>query len=244
MSRNNRGNNRRRERFGELPASGGADVRMEGRREPGPRRADPLVAKTGAQADYISHLRGKKLTLGMGDAGTGKTYCAVAVACEMLLDRVIEKIICTRPAVEAEEDLGFLPGEIGDKFSPYFAPLRETFIARLGSGYLEWCIKREVIVAAPLAYMRGWTFDRSFVILDEAQNTTPGQMKLLLTRLGKGTFCSVNGDETQSDISDKNGLLDAYHKMSGHPDVGVTRFTVDDVVRSGFVGDVLRRYTK
>lgn len=162
----------------------------------------------------------------------------------MLKEKSIEKIIITRPAVEADEDLGFLPGDISEKFAPYFAPVLDILHKRLGEGFTTYAIRRGKIVAMPLAFMRGHSFENTFVILDEAQNTTPKQMKMFLTRMGEGTKCVVEGDIDQSDIVGPNGLEDVLYRFGNHGSVSVTRFERSDIVRSGFVQDVIEAYEK
>lgn len=155
---------------------------------------------------------------------------------------MIDKIIITRPAVEAGESLGFLPGEIEDKFDPYLQPFRDVLNERLGKSFVEYMLKIGRIEAAPLAYMRGRTFKRAFVILDEAQNTTPNQMKLFLTRIGHDCKVVVNGDIRQKDIHGQSGLDDAVKRISHIPSVKCVRFTRQDVVRSGLVQEIVEAY--
>ena len=159
------------------------------------RTQQGLQAQTLAQENYISAMRQHCLTLGLGPAGTGKSYCAAALAAEALESGKIERIILTRPAVEAGEQLGFLPGTVDEKFAVYIDAFRDILNQRLGAGTVNYCIRHGRIVAAPLAFMRGKTFDEStFVILDEAQNTTPAQMKMFLTRIGEDCKVVINGD--------------------------------------------------
>jgi phosphate starvation-inducible PhoH-like protein len=233
---------------GELPFHARADERMSLDRqdqEPRSKRVTRMRPLTDKQSDYMASIRGSILTFGLGDAGTGKSYCSVGLACEMLADGSIEKILITRPAVEAGEDMGFLPGEISDKFAPYFAPVLDILNERLGASFVTYAIRAEKIVALPLAYMRGHTFKDAFVIMDEAQNTTPSQMKMFLTRMGENVKCVVNGDATQSDLAPGtvSGLEDAVYRFRGHRDVGIIRFERADVVRSGFCMDVLDAYS-
>jgi phosphate starvation-inducible PhoH-like protein len=208
-----------------------------------PRVPAPLEARTAAQKRYIAAIRNHCLTFGVGPAGTGKSYCAGALAAQYLEGGQIDRIILTRPAVEAGEQLGFLPGDLDEKFSPYVDAFRDILNARLGAGTVEYCLRHGRIVASPLAYMRGKTFDsRTFVVLDEAQNTTPGQMKMFLTRIGEDSRVVVNGDLRQSDVRGLNGLADAIHRLDGLPGVYVHRFERDDIVRSGLVRDIIDRY--
>lgn len=207
------------------------------------RANSPLEAKTPSQKRYIQAIKSRSLTFGIGPAGTGKSYCAGALAAQALESGHIDRIILTRPAVEAGEQLGFLPGDLNEKFSPYIDPFRDILNARLGAGTVEYCLRHGRIVASPLAYMRGKTFDsRTFVVLDEAQNTTPAQMKMFLTRIGEDSKVVVNGDIEQSDIRGPNGLADAIHRLRGVSSVHVHRFEREDIVRSGLVRDIMDRY--
>jgi len=189
----------------------------------------PLQAQTPAQKRYINAIQNSCLTFGLGPAGTGKSYCAGAIAAQALQDGQVEQIILTRPAVEAGENLGFLPGSVDEKFSAYIDAFRDILNERLGAGTVNYLLRHGRIVAAPLAFMRGKTFNNNrFVILDEAQNTTPAQMKMFLTRIG--------------DIKGPNGLSDAVDRMRGVAGVHLHRFDRDDIVRSGLVREVIDRY--
>jgi len=208
-----------------------------------PRVPAPLEARTPSQKRYINAIRNHCLTFGIGPAGTGKSYCAGALAAQALEAGQIDRIILTRPAVEAGEQLGFLPGDLNEKFSPYIDAFRDILNARLGPGTVDYCLRHGRIVASPLAYMRGKTFDeRTFVVLDEAQNTTPAQMKMFLTRIGEESRVVVNGDIRQSDIRGPNGLADAIERLRGVPSVYVHRFEREDIVRSGLVREIIDRY--
>lgn len=208
-----------------------------------PRHAvEPIVAKNDAQRRYISAINTFTLTFATGSAGTGKTYLAAALAAEALEDKIVGRIIITRPAVEAGESLGFLPGEIEQKFDPYLAPFKSVLEERLGRTYVEYLIKTGKISAMPLAYMRGHTFNDSFVILDEAQNTTPVQMKMFLTRIGRNSKVVINGDTNQTDIRGPCGLTDAVLRCSWIPNVKVVTFKKEDIVRSGIVQDIVEAY--
>jgi phosphate starvation-inducible PhoH-like protein len=208
-----------------------------------PRVPAPLEARTPSQKRYINAIRNHCLTFGIGPAGTGKSYCAGALAAQALEAGQIDRIILTRPAVEAGEQLGFLPGDLNEKFSPYIDAFRDILNARLGAGTVDYCLRHGRIVASPLAYMRGKTFDeRTFVVLDEAQNTTPSQMKMFLTRIGEESRVVVNGDIRQSDIRGPNGLADAIERLRGVPSVYVHRFEREDIVRSGLVREIIDRY--
>jgi len=203
----------------------------------------PLEARTTSQHKYISAIKNNCLTFGIGPAGTGKSYCAGALAAEALESGRIERIILTRPAVEAGENLGFLPGEVEDKFAVYIDAFRDILNERLGRGVVDYCLRHGRIVGAPLAYMRGKTFNNNtFVILDEAQNTTPTQMKMFLTRIGEDCKVVINGDIKQSDIRGANGLEDAIQRIQGLPGVHVHKFERSDIVRSGLVRHLLDRY--
>jgi len=208
-----------------------------------PRSPQPLRAKNQAQQDYIQAINHHALTFGIGPAGTGKSYCAGALAAEALESGRIERIILTRPAVESGENLGFLPGDLDQKFSVYIDAFRDILNERLGAGTVDYCLRHGRIVAAPLAFMRGKTFNsKTFVILDEAQNTSVAQMKMFLTRIGEDCKVVINGDVNQSDIRGPNGLADAVERLSGLPNVYVHEFARDDIVRSGLVRDIIDRY--
>lgn len=203
----------------------------------------PFLPRTQAQKKYIHAIKNNCLTFGIGPAGTGKSYCAGGVAAEAMQNGQIERIIITRPAVEAGENLGFLPGDIEEKFAAYIDAFLDILNLRLGAGTVKYLMRHGRIVAAPLAFMRGRTFaEDTFVILDEAQNTTPAQMKMFLTRIGENCKVVINGDIKQSDIHGRNGLLDAVDRLSGLARVHIHEFNRDDIVRSGLVRDVIDRY--
>ena len=203
----------------------------------------PLQPQNPAQRKYINAIRNHCLTFGLGPAGTGKSYCAGALAADYLQSGQIERIIITRPAVEAGEKLGFLPGDLDDKFAAYIDAFRDILNERLGEGTVNYNLRHGRIVAAPLAYMRGKTFkDGTFVILDEAQNTSPEQMKMFLTRIGEECKVVINGDIKQSDIRGPNGLADAVNRMKSLNDVHIHQFERDDIVRSGLVREIIDRY--
>lgn len=204
----------------------------------------PIEAKTENQKRYLAAMSANILTFATGPAGTGKTFLCTAMAANMLQSNRVSKIILTRPAVEAGENLGFLPGEIDEKFDPYLQPYRDALEKRLSKTHVDYLIKRGRIEARPLAYMRGSNFDDAFVILDEAQNTTPSQMKMFLTRIGQNTKVVVNGDMDQSDIKGTSGLYDAVHRLKGMAGSAMVNFTIDDVVRSDIVGRIIRAYSK
>jgi phosphate starvation-inducible protein PhoH and related proteins len=205
-------------------------------------KAPPLEAQTPNQKRYISAIKSSILIYGLGPAGTGKTYIAASLAAQFLEAKRFEKIIVTRPCIEAGESLGFLPGEVEDKYAPYLAPVRVILNERLGKTHVDYLLKAGRIEAVPFAYMRGHTFKDAIVILDEAQNATKEQMKLFLTRLGVNTIAIVNGDQTQSDIGKDSGLIDAVSRTKQIEGVRVVEFGVEDVVRSGLVAAVHRAY--
>ena len=203
-----------------------------------------IRALTEAQGHYILSIKSKTITFGVGAAGTGKTWCAAAMACDEFANKSVSQIIITRPVVETGNSLGALPGSTGEKFQPYIAPVYEVMQQRLGKSQLEYAMKAGQIKAIPLEFMRGCSFDNSWVILDEAQNSTPEQMLMLLTRVGQNCKLIINGDPKQSDIKRKSGLDDAMEKLAGLADVGFVEFEIDDIVRSGIVREILIRYTK
>ncbi len=207
------------------------------------RNTEVLRPQNPAQERYIHAIKNYCLTFGLGPAGTGKSYCAGALAAEALESGRIERIILTRPAVEAGESLGFLPGDVNEKFGVYIDAFRDILNDRLGAGTVDYCLRHGRIVAAPLAFMRGKTFnENTFVILDEAQNTTPAQMKMFLTRIGEDCKVVINGDVAQSDIRGANGLSDSVEKLRGLRRVFVHEFAHEDIVRSGLVKDIIDRY--
>jgi len=203
---------------------------------------DPIRPLTDAQGRYITSIKGKDITFATGPAGTGKTWVCASLAADALREKRIKKIVITRPAVEAGESLGFLPGEMEDKFSHYLTPFKEVMIERLGTGAYEYHVRMGNIEGAPLAYMRGRTFRNSVVILDEAQNATPEQMKMFLTRIGDGSRFIINGDTEQVDIRGKSGLQDAVERVTWIPSIGHVRFSVSDVVRHGVIQEILQSY--
>lgn len=204
---------------------------------------EPLKARNPKQEKYIKAINTQAITFGIGPAGTGKTYIATILACDMLTRGIIDKIIITRPAVEAGEKLGFLPGDENEKYAPYIAPFREIMNDRIGKSKVDYLIKTGAIKAEPFAYMRGKTFKDAFVILDEAQNTTKTQLKLLLTRIGDNCRVVVDGDIDQTDISN-SGLQDAVDRLSFIPTVSVVEFNVSEVVRSGICSEIVLAYSQ
>ena len=209
-------------------------------------KGKPVKPKTLGQKRYVEAIRQNTITLGAGPAGTGKTYLAVAMAVTAFRAKEINRIILTRPAVEAGEKLGFLPGDLQQKVDPYLRPLYDALFDMLGAETFQRYQERGSIEVAPLAYMRGRTLDDSFIILDEAQNTTREQMKMFLTRLGFNSKMVVTGDVTQIDLPDgkKSGLLQAMRILKNIPDISVCRFTEKDVVRHRLVQDIIKAYEK
>ena len=202
--------------------------------------------KTLGQKRYVEAIRKKTIVMGIGPAGTGKTYLAVAMAVKAFKAHEVEKIILTRPAVEAGEKLGFLPGDLQCKVDPYLRPLYDALFEMLGPDTFAQQQERGCIEVAPLAYMRGRTLDDSFIILDEAQNTTHEQMKMFLTRLGFNSKIVITGDITQIDLPDqrKSGLIQAMNVLKGIDDISINRFTDKDVVRHKLVQDIILAYEK
>ena len=205
-----------------------------------------IKAKTVGQQNYMKAIQKNTITLGVGPAGTGKTYLAVAAAVAAFRERSVNRIILTRPAVEAGERLGFLPGDLQNKVDPYLRPLYDALYDMLGPETFQKYQERGSIEVAPLAYMRGRTLDDSFIILDEAQNTTKEQMKMFLTRLGFGSKIVITGDVTQIDLpSDKtSGLKDAVRVLEGVKDIAICRLTSADVVRHALVQEIINAYEK
>ena len=208
------------------------------------RRGRQVKAKTLGQWNYIDAIRRNAITIGIGPAGTGKTYLAVALAVKALKNKEVERIILTRPAVEAGEKLGFLPGDMQDKVDPYLRPLYDALYDMLGNETFQKYITRGTIEVAPLAYMRGRTLNEAFIILDEAQNTTPEQMKMFLTRLGFNSKAIVTGDVTQIDLPDRtrSGLVDALQVLKGVNGIAQCYFTEKDVVRHRLVQEIIKAY--
>ncbi|MCH5189138.1 MAG: PhoH family protein [Oscillospiraceae bacterium] len=209
-------------------------------------KGKPVKPKTLGQKKYVDSIRNNTITLGAGPAGTGKTYLAVAMAVKAFRAKEVNRIILTRPAVEAGEKLGFLPGDLQQKVDPYLRPLYDALFDMLGAESFQKYQERGSIEVAPLAYMRGRTLDDSFIILDEAQNTTREQMKMFLTRLGFGSKIVVTGDVTQIDLPDgkKSGLVDAMKILKNVDDIAINIFTEKDVVRHKLVQDIIKAYEK
>ena len=213
-------------------------------RAPHGARRGPVAAKTAAQAAYLDALSSHDLVFGVGPAGTGKTFLAVAHGAALLRAGEVERLVVTRPAVEAGERLGFLPGDLNEKVDPYMAPVWEAMTNILGAEALRRRRERGEIEVAPIAFMRGRTLSHAFVIVDEAQNTSRLQMKMVLTRLGEGSRMAVTGDPSQVDLVNPNdsGLVHAVSILEGVAGVAVTRFTGVDIVRHPLVGRIVAAY--
>ncbi len=202
--------------------------------------------RTVGQKKYIESIGQNTIVLGIGPAGTGKTYLAVAMAVKAFRNHEIKKIILTRPAVEAGEKLGFLPGDLQDKVDPYLRPLYDALFDMFGAESFQRYMEKGIIEVAPLAYMRGRTLDEAFIILDEAQNTTSEQIKMFLTRLGNESKMVITGDITQIDLPDsrRSGLVEAMRVLKGIDDICIHKFTEKDVVRHKLVQDIIKAYEK
>ncbi len=209
-------------------------------------KGKPVKPKTLGQKKYIDAIQNNTITFGIGPAGTGKTYLAVAMAVRAFRDEQVSRIILTRPAVEAGEKLGFLPGDLQDKVDPYLRPLYDAMFDMMGPENFQRNMEKGTIEVAPLAYMRGRTLDDSFIILDEAQNTTPEQMKMFLTRLGFNSKAIVTGDVTQIDLPNagRSGLVEAVKVLKNIDDIAIMRLTEKDVVRHKLVQDIIAAYEK
>ncbi len=209
------------------------------------RRAD-LHGRTPNQTRYLADIQEHDITFGIGPAGTGKTYLAVACAVDALERDTVKRLVLVRPAVEAGERLGFLPGDLAQKVDPYLRPLYDALYDLMGFDKTGKLFERGTIEIAPLAYMRGRTLNHSFIILDEAQNTTPEQMKMFLTRIGFGTKAVITGDVTQSDLArgQKSGLIEADRVLNSVRGIAFTRFTTDDVVRHPLVQKIIGAYER
>ncbi|VCU69332.1 PhoH-like protein [Pigmentiphaga humi] len=223
-----------------LPPSGESEVTLRL-----PRRQD-LRGRTPRQRDYLRNILAHDISFGMGPAGTGKTYLAVACAVDALERESVRRIVLTRPAVEAGERLGFLPGDLTQKVDPYLRPLYDALYDLIGFERVTKLFEKQTIEIAPLAYMRGRTLNHAFVILDEAQNTTPEQMKMFLTRIGFGSKAVITGDPSQVDLpkGQRSGLLDASQVLASVHGISFTQFTSGDVVRHPLVARIVDAYEK
>jgi len=209
-------------------------------------RGRPIRSKTLGQRTYVDAVRKHELTLAVGPAGTGKTYLAMCLAVVALKNKEIERIVLTRPAVEAGEKLGFLPGDMSQKVDPYLRPLYDALYELMGVDSYQKLVERGTVEVAPLAFMRGRTLNDSFIILDEAQNATPEQMKMFLTRLGANSRCVVTGDISQTDLpkDKKSGLSEAIQVLNGVSGVAVVELTALDVVRHELVQRIVQAYER
>jgi phosphate starvation-inducible PhoH-like protein len=207
------------------------------------KRSD-LKARTVNQANYLDNIASHDITMGIGPAGTGKTYLAVAMAIDALQRSAVQRIMLTRPAVEAGERLGYLPGDLAQKIDPYLRPLYDALYDLMGFEQVQKALERQTIEIAPLAFMRGRTLNNAFVILDEAQNTTPEQMKMFLTRIGFGSKAVVTGDVSQIDLpkTQLSGLIDAERVLKRVDGIAICRFTSADVVRHPLVARIVDAY--
>jgi phosphate starvation-inducible PhoH-like protein len=206
------------------------------------RSPTPIQARNQSQGQFMTAIKSNTLVFGLGPAGTGKSYCTAAMAAEALLAGKVDRIIFTRPAVETGKSLGFLPGKLEDKFDPYFNAFKSCLISNAGKGVVECAVKNGNIVIEPLAYMRGKTFNRCFVILDEAQNCTSEEIKMFMTRIGRNSTVVINGDLSQTDLDSCSGLHDAINRVHDVQGVCVHEFTYEDIVRSDIVKDIIMKY--
>jgi len=202
----------------------------------------PIQAKNKAQDLFMAAIKTHTLIFGLGPAGTGKSYCTAAMAAQALLSGVIDRIIFTRPAVEAGNSMGFLPGKLDEKFDPYFSAFKSCLVSNAGKGVIECAIKNGNISIEPLAYMRGKTFNRAFIVLDEAQNCSPDEIKMFMTRIGMNSTVVINGDLSQKDIRCYSGLHDAIKRVHRVKGVYVHEFDYQDIVRSDIVKDIIMCY--
>ncbi|GAC1354891.1 MAG: hypothetical protein NVSMB31_15190 [Vulcanimicrobiaceae bacterium] len=208
------------------------------------QRGKDIRARTAGQRSFVRSIAANTLSFGIGPAGTGKTFLAVVMAVRALRNREVSRLVLSRPAVEAGEKLGFLPGDLKEKVDPYLRPLYDSLAELLDDGVIGKYLERGVIEVAPLAYMRGRTLSDAYVILDEAQNATRDQLKMFLTRLGKGSKMIVNGDVTQVDLprGARCGLLEVPRLFEGVADIGIVQLNESDVVRHPLVSSIIRAY--
>ncbi|MCB9915821.1 MAG: PhoH family protein [Planctomycetes bacterium] len=239
-----RAREREREERREPRGAGGSPVRAKGSSFSRALRPRPIEPRGENQRRYLELIEKKDLVFGTGVAGTGKTFLAVAAAVRALRSGAVRRLVITRPVVEAGENLGFLPGDLQAKLNPYVRPIYDALAALLDFEDVSRLEEAGVVEVAPLAYMRGRTLSECFVILDEAQNTTVGQMKMFLTRLGEGSRMVVTGDPTQNDLppNARSGLNDAVHRLRSYEEVGLVEFSVKDVVRHRLVEKIIRAY--
>jgi phosphate starvation-inducible protein PhoH and related proteins len=195
-----------------------------------------------SQKAYLSLIERCTLSIALGCAGTGKSYVSVYAALRALLAKEIDQIIVSRPAVSAGESMGFLPGDVDEKFAPYLAPIRDILYDLVGKGQADYLVKAEKIKAIPIGFLRGHSFKKSFILIDEAQNCTPEQMKMILTRVGEDSKIIIEGDIAQSDLRTNSGLKDVAERFKNVPEAGVIEFSTDDIVRSGFCKSVVLAY--
>ena len=196
-----------------------------------------------AQEMYLDAIKNNEVIFGVGSAGTGKTYLAASYAASQLFHRNVNKIVITRPNVEVGRGLGFLPGSLEEKYAPYLDPFDDVFSKSLGRGFYEYCLKNKTIDPRPLGFMRGITFDNSIVLVDEAQNCTRTEMKMLLSRIGKNTKMIISGDDDQCDIPD-SGLKDAINRLGSIRGIDIVRFVDSDIVRSRMAKEIIMAYRK
>lgn len=201
-----------------------------------------IKARNRSQGQFMAAIKTNTLIFGLGPAGTGKSYCTAAMAAEALIAGEVDRVVFTRPAVETGSSLGFLPGKLDDKFEPYFGAFKSCLVSNAGKGVVDCAVKNGNIVVEPLAYMRGKTFNRCFVVLDEAQNCTHEEIKMFMTRIGAGSTVVINGDLSQTDIDSCAGLYDAINRVHEIRGVYVHEFTCDDIVRSDIVKDIIMKY--